>query len=186
MVRLYPSKSPTTARPRPAAASGPFRLTGSPTTVDIVRSRVRRRLARTGVSCADRDDLSQELFLRLLRVEWRFDPRVAPAEAFIAVVVDRDIADLVRKRRRGRLPLDLSVNLNELADPRDGPAAVNLAFDVATVLAGLPEPLRTTADQLKRASKAEAARNLGVSRQTLNTRVRDLRAAFERYQLRHR
>lgn len=152
----------------------------------LVRRRVRSRLAPRCSQASERADLSQELFLRLLHAEWRFDPRVAPAEAFIAIVVDRDIADLIRKRRRGRLPLDRTVNLDELVQPRGATSAVDLAHDVSAILAGLPEPLRATADQLKLVTKAEAARNLGVSRQTLNNRVRDLRKAFERYQLRYR
>ncbi len=155
---------------------------------DFARSLIRRRVGVVCRPCCDRDDLAQELFLRLIRAERHFDPRRAPAEVFLFVVVERGIVQAIRerKRRRDRIPVDDAARPETLPSPRDGPAAVELALDVATVLVGLPEPLRAAAEQLKTHTNSATARNLRISRNTLNTRIRGLRMAFERYQLRHR
>ncbi len=154
---------------------------------EFARSLIRRRARVVCRRPSDRDDLAQDLFLRLIRAQRRFDDRRSSAELFLFVVVERGIVQAVReyKRRHERIPIDPAAVPEDISTPRDDPIAIDLALDVAAVLAQLPAPLRAAAEQLKIHTKSASARNLRISRNTLNTRARDLRKAFERYRIRH-
>jgi DNA-directed RNA polymerase specialized sigma24 family protein len=182
--RHSPSRS---VRNDPARIDDPGRSPGIPVSPDRFRALAFHRLTRAGIPRSDREDVLQDLRLRLLRAERRFDARRGTPEIFVAVLLARVIAD--RRRSRGRrqrwCPIDSSFAIETLVDHRNNIEAVDLAMEVAMVIVTLPEPLRNTAHQLKVATKAEAARNLGVSRNTLRTRVRELRTALEKYRFRN-
>lgn len=165
----------------------PHRLSHDPFPPDRLRRVAYPRLVRAGIPPSDFDDLLQDLQLRLIRAERRFDARCGTLEHFVLVIVERGIAQ--HRRSRGRcqhwFPLDPAFAPEFLVDWHDDADAADLRLDVTEILAGLPEPLRATAIRLKNDTKAEAARNLKISRQTLNTRVRGLRRAFERYRFRN-
>jgi DNA-directed RNA polymerase specialized sigma24 family protein len=166
----------------------PGRSASIPLSPDRFRALAFHRLVRAGIPRSDHDDVLQDLRLRLLRAERRFDTRRSTPEVFVAVILARVIAD--RRRSRGRrqrwCPMDSSFAIETLTDHRYDLESTDLALDVVAVLTQLPAPLRAAAEQLKTHTKSATARNLRISRNTLNMRVRDLRMAFERYQLRHR
>jgi Bifunctional DNA primase/polymerase, N-terminal/DNA methylase/Sigma-70 region 2 len=93
---------------------------------------------------SDHDDVLQDLRLRMLRAERRFDARRGTPEVFVAVILTRVIAD--RRRSRGRrqhwYPIDSSFAIESVVDHRHDIEAVDLALDVSRVIATLPEPLR--------------------------------------------
>ncbi len=154
---------------------------------EFARSLIHRRTRVVCRRLSDRDDLAQDLFLRLICAQRRFDARRAPAELFLFVVVERGIVQAIRdrKRRHDRIPIDPSVVPEDIPTPGVDSIAIDLPLDVAAILARLPAPLRAAAEQLKSHTKSASARNLRISRNTLNTRVRDLRMAFEKYRFRN-
>jgi DNA-directed RNA polymerase specialized sigma24 family protein len=157
----------------------------------FAHARVRGAVARARIQPADRDDLAQDLYLRLVRAGRRFDPRVGPAEAFVTAVVARGVVDARRRRgtRKARAGPQasgrdgLGPDAADPRDPRDPIARLHLALDVAAVLAGLPAALRALAADLSQGTLAAAARSRGVPRAALARDVRALRAAFERHKI---
>jgi len=169
----------------------------------IVRRKVRQIIGRAGYTAQDQKDLEQELLARLVQSLKSFDPAQAHRKCFVTAVVERDVANILRDakaekrdhRRIGSLNVTIEVNEEgptELAEtigdreydarrcrhPRSAEELAQLASDLAEVVATLPEELRDLAQRLKTQSIAEAARDLGVPRTTLNHSVRRMRERF--------
>lgn len=156
----------------------------------IIGRKVRLLVDRAGFTRQDRHDLEQELVLRLLQSLDLFDPERAHPHVFITTVVERAVAMILRQRRakkrqgvvRSLDALPTGGRPTELPDCRDTGRDVerlDLASDLAAVLARLPDHLRVLAEQLKSQSLSEAARAMGVPRSTLQRRVQRLRQSFE-------
>jgi len=156
----------------------------------IIRRKVRLLVSRAGFTKQDRQDLEQELVLRLLQSLDLFDPEQAHPNVFITTVIERAVAMILRERRAKKRNSGVVRSLDETqmkdgssfepADPRPSDEeAVDLATDVAEALARLPQELRDLAERRKRQSLSQAARDLGVPRTTLQRRVQRLRQPFE-------
>jgi len=65
----------------------------------IIRRKVRLLIGRGGFTRQDRDDLEQQLVLRLLQSLDLFDPELAGPNVFIATVIERAVALILRERR---------------------------------------------------------------------------------------
>jgi len=159
-----------------------------------VRRKARRLVARGGFAASDREDLEQELAIRLWRGLPSYDPALGSIESFIATILHRAAATLWRSRhsqRRGNglAYHSLDVTCEELAQsveeamssaratvPPD--EAFDRAHDVAVVLKTLPAELQRLACQLKHLSVTRIAEREGVSRSTVYARIRALRARF--------
>jgi RNA polymerase sigma factor (sigma-70 family) len=156
-----------------------------------------RLSCKPGFTRADRDDLAQELALRLWSALRNFDPARGKEQAFIATVLKRAGASLLRKscsRRRGRRLKHLAIicaETNDLQRSADAELtcalcatngssqkAFDLSHDVAVMMEHLPVKLRTLAEQLKEHSVTEIAERRGVSRFRIYAEIEVLRAQF--------
>lgn len=160
----------------------------------IIRRKVWLLVGRAGFTPQDRQDLEQELLLRLLQSLDHFDPAKGHLHAFLTTVIERAVAMILRERLAKKRD-DRSVrSLDQVrekagdstapADPHHGwQEPIDLAMDLAEELARLPEDLhdlRPLAELLLTGqSLAQAARDLGTPRSTLQRQVQRLRRYFE-------
>jgi RNA polymerase sigma-70 factor (ECF subfamily) len=153
----------------------------------IIRRKIRLLIGRAGFTKEDREDLEQELVLRLLQSLDLFDRQQAHANVFITTVIERAVAMILRERRAKKRNSGVIHSLDQIedgcpiepADPRpNAEEAYELAYDLADVLADLPEELRNLAERLKAHSVSRVARDFAVPRSTLQRKVRRLRQIF--------
>jgi RNA polymerase sigma-70 factor (ECF subfamily) len=174
-----------------------------------IRKKARQVVGRAGFTEQDREDLEQELVLRLLQRLPSRDPRRGRSTTFTRLVVDHAVANMLRERgaeKRGtgrnislsepvELPGGRHTELAQVIGQRERDArlgrqsrpaeeGVDLVLDVADLLAKLPAPQRELAERLKSSTIAEVARDLGLPRTTVASRVRALRCRFEQAGLR--
>jgi len=175
----------------------------------VIRRKARQLVGRTGFTAQDREDIEQDLALRLLESLRSYDPAQGHRNAFVTAVVDRAAAKILRdrrtKKRNGGHVRSLDTLLRALDWDKDeyddvahsfeesalvdrlpcgAEERIDLREDLAAVLARLPAELRDLAERLKTQSLSEAARELGVPRTTLQRRVAQLRQHFEEAGLR--
>jgi len=133
-----------------------------------IRRKAAWMAARPGFTRFDREDIEQELALRLWQSLGNFDPTKGNSGAFIATVLRRVGNSLLRRRcsrRRGAGRVhwtldrlcqsdhgqlageDLFARLSTPASPHE--VAFDVAHDVAVVLEQLPSDLRDLANQLQ-------------------------------------
>jgi RNA polymerase sigma factor (sigma-70 family) len=160
-----------------------------------IRRKARQLIGKAGLRWADRDDLEQELTLRLWRGLRDFDPALGSPGAFVATVLERAAHSILRLRNSekrscryvrqlGPAPAmqndgEPDESCGDIASPSAShEAAVDLTHDVAIVLQTLPSPLRALAEELKHRGISEIAVRSGCSRSTIYARVAQLRAAF--------
>jgi RNA polymerase sigma factor (sigma-70 family) len=170
---------------------------------ELARRKTRRLIGRDGLNEQDAEDLEQELLLRLRPLLERYNPTRGDPRAFLAAAIHKHLNNLLRNRRAVRRDYRRTRSLDVRADrqaegtradslteqahePRLGPHGhsaeeqADLALDVADVLARLPEAVRAACRQvLVSGSVAAAARELGMSRSTLQDWMRRLRERFE-------
>ena len=166
----------------------------------IIGHRVRKLLGRAGLTKGDREDLEQQLMCDVLRRLRRFDPSRGAIGTFIARIVERHIAIILRDRRapirdyrRNGCSLndDLTGEDGETVERADAiDAQVNrpgrseedrsqLILDVHQVVDGLPEDLRTLCVRLKAQTVTEISLQTGTPRTTLYDAIRRIRGHFE-------
>jgi RNA polymerase sigma-70 factor (ECF subfamily) len=156
----------------------------SPFAKVIIRRKARLLVGRVGFTEQDREDLEQELALRLLRSLRLFNPERGHVNIFITTIVDREGDRILRerltkKRYGGAVTMDIASN-GELNDPRPSDQCrVDMANDMAEVMKRLPDDLYALAERLKIQPVSRASRDLGVPRRTLRDKVRRLRRCFE-------
>jgi len=167
----------------------------------LIHIKAHQLLRHPGFSRSDRDDLVQELTLRLWRQVPRFDPNRAPFHTFAARVLDSCAATIVRERRRlkraaglraqslentfvqrGSTSLPL-VDVVRDSDPerRTGVGARRnqIMVDVSRAVEALSPDLRDICRRLMSGTPASVARDLGLSRYLLRRAVARLRRHFE-------
>src|SRR5262249_50656524 len=170
----------------------------------MIRRKARQLVGKAGFTSSDHDAIEQELVMKLLKHAAAFDPAISDWHAFVATVVERCAANLLRneraQKRDCRRVCSLSViiacrdngtlELGETISQRDydrrrqrcpktEEELAELASDIAEVLAKVPAELRELAEQLKSRSLSEIARDRSVPRTTLYRAVRQLRRRFE-------
>lgn len=162
-----------------------------------IRGKAKQLVGKAGFQAADREDIEQELALRVWRSIQNYRPEMGCSDAFVTTVLQRAANSLLRLRnssKRGRRHLHQSlISENKVPEEsrhgveatyvlcctdRSHEIAVELAHDVAVVLSQLPSPLQELAHELKEYSAAEIARRKGLSRSTIYARMAHLRAAF--------
>jgi DNA repair protein RadD len=156
----------------------------------IIRRKVRELIDGSGFREGDAEELEQRLFCMLLRSLSSFEeshPR--HRNAFITTVVERSAAMIRRERRRRKRHFGAVRSLDSLptggndgaaevslhvADPgaRRTFAQVDLALDLAVILAELPEELRDLAHRLQRQTLTEIAREANLPLTTVQRRLR--------------
>ncbi len=162
------------------------------------------------VGCGrDGEDWEQELRLHLLRRLPAYRPRRASFHAFVKTVISRYAANLLRDGKAkcrdpsrvvslsqivagdGGRPEELAARVPELARACPGESQQlspeeqrDLRIDLAAALRGLSPDSQAMATRLMERSKAEVARDLGLSRYQLHVRMRDVLRHFEKAGLR--
>ncbi len=170
----------------------------------IIRRKINQLIGRAGFTRQDRDDLEQDLFLRVLQSLPSFDSNHGHRNKFITAVVERHVANILRNkraekrdhRRIGSLNVMVSIGEDEATElaetigqreldarrgrhPRSHEELAQLAQDVVEVIAKLPKELQDLAERMKTQNVAEIARDMGIPRTTLHESVRRLRQRFE-------
>ena len=176
----------------------------------LIRCKARQLVNKAGFTKDDVEDLEQEMTLDLLMRLPKFDVNKATQKTFVARLVERKISKLIRHRRqemrdyrrrarslnepikdedggiveRGDTIAEEEINRRLGRRSRTAQEDLELALDTAETLSRLPEHLRRLCELLKTGTIAEAARQLGIPRTTLNDHVRKLREMFEHAGLR--
>ena len=175
-----------------------------PFTEGLIRKKARQLVNRNGFTDSDREDIEQELTLKLLKKSGAFDSSQAHWNVFVTMIIERGTASLVRdkqaQKRDHRRVCSLNVviakkdkKMIELGDiigsheqdarlgrkQRSDFDQAQLLQDMNEVLSNLPPELRELAEVMKTDSIAEISRDTGVPRTSLNYRVRQLRQRFE-------
>lgn len=172
----------------------------------LIRIKAKQVCRRVGFRTFDRQELEQELRLRLWKQFDKFDPEKAHWNVFATTVIERHVATILErerriKRRKGARLLsltdlveDFDGELTELAntigpEDREGLTGryvdtaenqTDLKVDVADVVCDLPDDLRELCELLKTYNIQEAAERLGLPRTTVSARVKRLREIFSR------
>ena len=140
------------------------------TAADLVKSR--------DFNLSDRDDIEQDLIVRLLESWPQFDPAKGSATTFISTVVRNTVSNLIRRRQlelRTFVDSDALPVVEEPSHEHD----VDLACDVATVLARLPPEDRDLAERLIDSSVRQIAAEDDATVASVRKRVERLRNVFE-------
>jgi RNA polymerase sigma-70 factor, ECF subfamily len=140
-----------------------------------IRYKARQLAGRHGFSRSEREDIEQELRLDLLRRLAKFNPDIAPWNAFVRTLVDRHAATLIAQRRRRIRATDDTESLIESRH-----VSLDTVLDTKTVLAQLPRRARALCERLKQHTVAEVARQLRVPRSTLRGDIARVREQFQR------
>lgn len=171
---------------------------------EFIRRKADRLSRQAGFCRSDSDDFQQILWLHLAEKWSKYDPAKGSAAKFAKVMIRRKAISILRTRivgcrdyRRhqtlhrpageieGR-PVELADRIGSTIHHRRlrGRAMsdedyLDLAVDIALVANTLTDRQRQTSALLMRWCVAEAARSLGVSRDTIHAEVRELRRRYE-------
>ena len=171
----------------------------------IICRKARQIIGRAGFTAQDRDDIEQELVLRLLQRLPKFDPAKSHRNVFVTTVIERSVASILRDRQAEKRDHRRVTSLNVMIDINDeGPVEMSetisedarrpgpdrtaeeltqLRVDVAEVVDDLPPRLRDLAERLKVGSKSEVARDLGLPPTTILRWLERLRRGSEKADL---
>jgi RNA polymerase sigma-70 factor, ECF subfamily len=173
-------------------------------TIHLIRRKACQLIRYSGFSRSDREDIEQELRLKLVKQLARYTPQRGHRHAFVKAVVERHVASLLRDRRATKrdhrricslhvlvdigddekIELAQSIGQRELnaqrhRHPRSDEELAQLTQDMAEVIAKLPDELRNLAERLKTQTRSEIARDTGIPRTSRNESIRRLRRRFE-------
>jgi RNA polymerase sigma-70 factor (ECF subfamily) len=158
----------------------------------LIRIKADQLIGRYGFTESDRDDIEQELRLRLLRRLASYDPTRGTREGFIACRIGNEVADVVKRRtaqvrdwRRTRSlstpacdddgPVDAA---SLLEDETESPERRDLAIALSEVLDRLPPRWRIVCERVPDTGVTEIAGDLGVDRRTVRRWLNALRERF--------
>jgi RNA polymerase sigma-70 factor (ECF subfamily) len=178
-------------------------------TYGIVRRKVKQLIGLAGFTQQDREDLEQELLLRVLQSLPSFDPKQAHRNKFVTAVVERHVATILRnkqaEKRDDRHVATINVNIEiddvgfvEIAQVvseqeldsrigrkrRSSDDLTNLALDLAAVIAAMPKQWQELAERRKSQTMQEISEAMGIPRTTLNETMQLITARFKRAGLR--
>lgn len=161
----------------------------------LIQFKARMLSRRWAFAGDDREDIEHDLWLDLLERLPKYDPDKATLNTFIALVVERRVATLIRDRStEKRSPDREECSLDDPVLDADGrvvprhettPEAANdparlrdLERDVAHVVAHLPDDLRAIALALAFGTQNSVGPELGFSRRAMAKAVEQLREIF--------
>lgn len=174
----------------------------------FIRAKVRQLIRQGCFTAGDREDLMHDFAADLLHRKLHFNPEDGTWEAFVVVVCQNRVASILI-HHRAEMRYERPTSLDEATADADGietsigetlPAdcherrtgcrprfwidATELAMDLAEFLATLTPKTRAMCDQLMATSISEAARVIGITRVSAHARLRRIREACERNNLR--
>ena len=150
-----------------------------PALLQAYRRPVYSYLLRCGVGAADRDDVFQNIFLRLHAAAERYDP-ARPLAPWIFTIV----ANAVRNHFRGNATSTVELAPEDLADPQPGPEQIARAReDIARLEAALKTLPLAQREVLVMVAilerpQQEVAEALGLPLNTVKTQLRRARLAL--------
>lgn len=139
-------------------------------TTGFARSIVRRKLKWVsrlpGFTSSDRDDIEQDIFHDIIQASEQFKPSMGHVNAFVATVVERSTAGVIRSRNAQKRRVDRAMPIGDGSELSCKCAAarfneVDLKCDLEPAMAQLPTSLRDLANRLKIDSVSQVARDLG-------------------------
>ena len=162
----------------------------------LIKFKARQLSRRPGFSVSDLGDIEQELYLDVLQRLPKYDPDRAQLNTFIARIVDRKIASLLRYHMAAKRCCNREeCSLNDPVLDGDGrpvqrhqttPEATNsshrlrdLEHDIGDVLTDVPTIQRTVATKLANGTINSISSDLGISRRTVMRHIKELRQQFE-------
>jgi RNA polymerase sigma-70 factor (ECF subfamily) len=170
----------------------------------IIRRKIKQIIGRVGFSKQDREDLEQDLLIRVLQSLPQFDPDVAHRNKFITTVVERYVANILRNKRAdkrvhwGVTSLSVLIEISEegttelaqtigereldnriLRKRRSPEELAQLELDMKDVIATLPDSWQTLLELRKTRTMQEVAEEMDVPRSTLNHWIHRIRERFE-------
>ncbi len=168
----------------------------------LIGFKAKQLTRRLGFSSSDRPDIEQELWLDLLDRLPRYEPGKAAINTFVACVVERKIASILRHHfAQMRTPHREEGSLDEPVLDGDGCTVLryevtpevasdtgryrDLERDTAAVVAGLPDDLRVIVLGLATGKPNSVGAELGISRRTMIKKLAELREIFHNAGLNH-
>ena len=171
----------------------------------VIHREVRKVISRSEFTHQDREDLIQGAYAQVTKSLLSFDPSVGHIHAFIATVVQRHLANVIRdqnvgKRKTcGRVSLSKTVRceddehseMSQLLHDKDQDRRLgrerrlsdeelnDLRMDLGAFMASLPEKYQDILRRRQRQSITEIARDLNIPRSTLNDWMLQIRKLFE-------
>ena len=109
-------QSPT-PQPHPHSSASPKQLDAF--AARLIRRKARQLVGRAGFTRSDRDDIEQELALKLLKQLSAFDPGEAHWHVFVTTVVERYAASLLRDKRAEKRDHRRATSLHVLIETGD-------------------------------------------------------------------
>jgi RNA polymerase sigma factor (sigma-70 family) len=146
-----------------------------PLTIRAAQVRSAAAVASGAILLADRDDVEQELLIRIWQALYKYDTARAGLRTFIEMVVRTQLVSMLRSHRHRPQfePLDERHVIGDFELQ-----AVELRADVGRVLAGMSAFDRAVALSLSECSTVETSRRLGVSRAAIYRAIHRLRLAL--------
>ena len=169
----------------------------------LIRVKAKQVVRGRGFNRSDLPDVEQELFVQLIKQAPNFDPERSSLNTFIAKVVESAVGMLVRRRRRDKRSPGQGAQIQSLEttidagsgsptplwatitpedqDRKTGKVSMTdaelleLVESVRFVLSGLPEDLQRICRQLMRTNRADATRELNISRRKLGMAIDEIR-----------
>lgn len=170
----------------------------------LIHKKAQQLVRKSGFTPSDREDIEQNLKLKLLKNMDAFDPSQGHWNVFVTAIVERCAANLVRDTKAQKRHPHRACSLNvvivkhnrrviELGDTIDSQAQdtrlgcrrrsdleqSQFVQDITDVIAELPLELRELAENLMSDSVSKISGDKGISRSTLNSQIRRLRKQFE-------
>lgn len=173
-------------------------------TQGIIRRKVQQLVGRAGFPRQDQEALRQELLTRVVQSLPTYRPDRGHSKVFVTAVVERHVATMLRNKQSPKRLHEGMLSLNAVVEtPEDGRCElgetiaqseldnrlglnrrsphdlVDLALDMQSVIASLPEKWQDLLERRKTQSMTTIARELRIPRTTLHEWMRHILARFE-------
>ena len=171
----------------------------------FISYKVSQLIGKYGFTEDDRNDLEQELILKLLQRLPNYNPERAKRSTFVARVLDHEIATNIEARKAQKRDYRLCIcSLNDRITEKHGDSFERLevfdqddylrrtgkrsrseielnelAIDVRRIMDRLPPQLRELCQQLRYSTFTEISRDTGIPKSTIYDRLKKLKAIFE-------
>ncbi len=153
-------------------------------------------IGKHGFTTSDKDDIEQDLRLTLLTRQAQFTRSKGKWSTFVARVLERRIANIIRDRQAAIRDYRRSNPCDFIDETNDGHRSClaehsaaqdenrrDLHIDLTDVLANLPDEERTICAALMRGNITDTARQLGRSRKYIHKIIHRLREVFSAHGL---
>ena len=185
----------------PPAASHPSQISPDESVQKLIKYKAQRMIGKAGLTQSDIDDITQELWLDIIRRLPRFRPDRAQRNTYVSRLIDHQLATILRHRRTAMRDCRRCSSLNEpvkfgqtteradLIDQnvharRTGSNCqtdedTDLASDIRAIMAKMPPQMQELCQRLITDSQSAIARDIGVPRTTLQEKIEKIRRRFE-------